>query len=152
MKSICILLLGVLAALPASAEILGKPTVLSGDILMIDGTRVHLYGIDAPELDQLCTADGKKYRCGTVARTALMGLVAGVSVTCRLVENPDSGQAYAYCEVAGVDLSSNMVDIGWAIADRLAIDKYVEVERKAKEAKRGLWSGEFTPPWEWRER
>jgi hypothetical protein len=28
--------------------------------------------------------------------------------------------------------------------------KYAKEETKAKEAKAGLWSGEFTPPWQWR--
>jgi len=55
---------------PAQAEITGMPTVISGDILMVNGVRMHLHGIDAPELDQVCLAKGKNYRCGAVARTA----------------------------------------------------------------------------------
>jgi endonuclease YncB( thermonuclease family) len=28
--------------------------------------------------------------------------------------------------------------------------KYARIEAKARKAKRGLWQGKFTPPWEWR--
>ena len=138
---------------PAQAEIMGMPTVIAGDILMVNGVRMHLHGIDAPELDQVCRlAKGKNYRCGAVARTALMDLVAGISVTCRLKKNEDALYAYAYCEAGGYDLSSNMVHTGWALADRATTKKYIPIELRAQKAKRGLWRGEFSTPWEWRKR
>ncbi len=130
----------------------GNPLVIAGDILMVNGVRVHLYGIDAPELDQLCSAKGKRYRCGDIAKLALMDLVAGAAVTCRLKEGRRGRQAFAHCEAGGFDLSSNMVHTGWALADRKITKKYVAVERRAEKAKRGLWRGEFSTPWKWRDR
>ncbi len=152
MKKIFTCFFFLFAAAPALADITGKPTVIAGDILMVNGIRMHLHGIDAPELDQLCDAKGKKYRCGAVAKTALMDLVAGVSVRCSLKENNEALQAYAYCEAGGFDLSSNMVHTGWALADRASTKKYIAIERRAQDAKRGLWRGQFAPPWEWRQR
>ena len=145
-----ILLLGW--AFPAQADISGNPTVIAGDILIVNGVRMHLHGIDAPEPNQVCVAKGKDYRCGTVAMTALMDLFAGVPVTCRLREARGAGFTYATCEAAGLDLSSNMVHTGWALADRKATKKYVAVEQRAKKAKRGLWRGKFAMPWDWRGR
>jgi endonuclease YncB( thermonuclease family) len=152
MKNILILLLPLFAAFPALAEIAGVPTVIAGDILMVNGIRMHLHGIDAPELDQVCDAKGKKYQCGAVAKTALMDLVAGVSVKCSLKENNTALHAFAYCEAGGFDLSSNMVHTGWALADRNSSKKYIAVEQRAQKAMRGLWRGKFAPPWVWRKR
>lgn len=154
MKKIVSIAFLLALASPAVADIIGKPTVIAGDIMIVDGVRVHLHGIDAPEPNQVCFAKGKNYSCGLVARTALMDLVAGVSVNCRIEDTAGRVAAYryAYCEAGGFDLSSNMVHTGWALADRASTDKYVAVEQRAKEAKRGLWRGKFAPPWEWRGR
>jgi endonuclease YncB( thermonuclease family) len=43
-----------------------------------------------------------------------------------------------------------MVHTGWALAYRRYSKLYVAIEEKAKAAKRGMWRGEFVPPWEWR--
>jgi endonuclease YncB( thermonuclease family) len=45
-----------------------------------------------------------------------------------------------------------MMHTGWALADRHLSEKYVKIEDKAREANRGLWRGQFIPPWKWRER
>jgi len=84
--------------------------------------------------------------------TALMDLVAGVPVTCRLTDARGAGFTYATCEAGGFDLSSNRVHTGWALADRKATKKYMAVEQRAKKAKRGPWRGEFAMPWDWRGR
>ena len=44
-----------------------------------------------------------------------------------------------------------MVAAGWALADRDATERYVAIEADARKARRGLWKGEFEPPWEWRQ-
>ena len=152
MKRVFSAILLLVWAYPAQADISGKPTLVAGDMLIVNGVRLHLHGIDAPEPNQVCVAKGKNYRCGTVAMTALMDLVAGVPVTCRLRDAQASSFTYAYCEASGFDLSSNMVHTGWALADRKTTNKYVAVEQRAKKAKRGLWRGKFAKPWDWRGR
>uniref|UniRef100_UPI001E4ABB8C thermonuclease family protein n=1 Tax=Microvirga roseola TaxID=2883126 RepID=UPI001E4ABB8C len=61
------------SAVPLSAEpIVGRASVVDGDILEIRGTRIRFHGVDAPESAQTCqSADGKTYRCGQQAALAL---------------------------------------------------------------------------------
>jgi endonuclease YncB( thermonuclease family) len=42
------------AAAIEAGEIIGRASVVDGDTLDIHGARVRLWGIDAPEADQLC--------------------------------------------------------------------------------------------------
>jgi endonuclease YncB( thermonuclease family) len=43
-----------------------------------------------------------------------------------------------------------MVREGWAMAYRHYSLDYAAAEDTAREAKRGIWVSEFSPPWEWR--
>ena len=56
----------------------------------------------------------------------------------------------AFCDAGGFDISRNMVHTGWAVMARHYCSAFGQTEEKAKAAKRGLWKGAFTPPWEWR--
>ena len=142
-----------LVALPARADVVGKAVVIDGDTLEVDGERLRLYGIDAPELDQTCRWPNKVIPCGRIASTAAMDLIAGVDrVVCETRGRDSSGQWIATCTADGFDIGRNMVHTGWALADRRESTVYVDVEDHARKAKRGLWKGDFVPPWEWRNR
>jgi endonuclease YncB( thermonuclease family) len=56
----------LIATVPALADDLaGQASVIDGDTLEIHGTRIRLWGIDAPESSQLCRGeDSLQYRCG----------------------------------------------------------------------------------------
>jgi hypothetical protein len=54
--------------------------------------------------------------------------------------------------VDGEDVSRWLVRNGWALAFRRYSVAYVADEDFAREQKRGLWSGAFIAPWEWRHR
>ncbi len=56
--------LAMLSFVPAAsaADIIGRPSIIDGDTIEIHGQRVRLFGIDAPEHDQLCEAAGAQYR------------------------------------------------------------------------------------------
>jgi endonuclease YncB( thermonuclease family) len=74
MRSIAILLLTTVAV---AAEISGQASIIDGDTLEIHGTRIRLWGIDAPESSQLCRGeDSLQYRCGAKASNNLDAFIA----------------------------------------------------------------------------
>jgi endonuclease YncB( thermonuclease family) len=142
-----------LVALPAHADVVGKATVVDANTLEIAGERLRLYGIDAPELDQSCRWPNKVIPCGRIATSAAKDLIAGVErVVCETHGRDASGRWIATCTADGFDIGRNMVHTGWALADRRQSTAYVEIEDQARKAGRGLWRGQFVPPWEWRNR
>ncbi len=141
-----------MAGRPALAEIAGRPKIIDGDTIEVQGQAIRLYGIDAPELGQACTIKGQAYDCGMVARTALLDLTAGVAVTCQvLAAEPSAGEARpGRCFAQGYDLSEGMAYTGWALAQREVSGRYLVFEERAQAAGRGLWKGRFVTPWDWR--
>ncbi len=137
---------------PALVEITGRPKIIDGDTIELQGQAIRLYGIDAPELGQACTIGEQTYDCGMVARTALLDLTAGVAVTCRmLAAEPSVGEAKpGRCFAQGYDLSEGMAYTGWALAQREVSERYLVFEERAQAAGRGLWKGRFVTPWDWR--
>jgi hypothetical protein len=101
--------------------------------------RVRLYGIDAPEGQQICEdAAGKRYLCGSRASEALAALIGR------------NGRLVAICTANGRNINAELVRQGWAIEYRQYSDgRYTDEEAAACQAKRGLWAGEFVKPWLW---
>jgi hypothetical protein len=56
------------------------------------------------------------------------------------------------CFAGGKSLSEWMVIEGWALAYTRFSPEYVAQEKAAREAQRGVWSGAFIAPWDWRHR
>jgi endonuclease YncB( thermonuclease family) len=138
----------LIAAMPtaALADITGTATVIDGDTLEIRGTRIRLHGIDAPESGQLCQRNGKDYRCGQQAAAALDDLVARRSIRCEDRDVDQYGRTVAECFVASLSLNIELVKRGWA-----STPAHVTAEKAARAAKRGIWSGTFQMPAEWRQ-
>jgi len=130
----------------AGLDLEGVPIVGDGDSLSLNGERIRLRGIDAPELDQICRRAEESYACGREARKVLQDLVGTHPVTCRGTETDKYGRLLATCEAGGVELNSAMVESGWAVA----YGSYVGNELAARSAGRGLWQGEFDRPQDWR--
>lgn len=140
----------VLLSGAALADVTGKPRVIDGDTIEIGGERIRLYGIDAPEANQTCRADGKEWACGQEAIFALAFEMAEHWITCTGDARDAYGQLIAVCTVGPYDLNARIVRGGWALALRQHSMDYVDEENEAKMARRGVWQGEFVPPWEWR--
>ena len=73
----------ILFPLYAHAGVTGKPRVVDGDTLEIGDRRIRLHGIDAPEAKQTCLENGKRWRCGTNATSALSQMIGRHLVVCQ---------------------------------------------------------------------
>jgi len=138
-----------LACVPQET-IVGRATVTDGDSLQIGATRIRLFGIDAPEGRQPCRRNGGAWRCGEEAAVKLRALVGDVSLRCAEQDIDDYGRTVAVCHNGSTDIGAEMVRSGFALAYRYYSRDYVDEEDEARAAKRGVWAGEFTPPWDWR--
>ena len=139
-------------------------TAVDGDTILFNGSMIHLWGIDAPEPGQLCTKpDGELWDCGERARAVLEALVGQRTVRCffgGLKGSVDAlGQQRAICHSLGADgeqvshLNQHVLSNGWAFADPCGSSSmYCDLERRARERKNGIFSGDVMPPWDWRER
>lgn len=149
-RSIIVALVLVAAALVAERlvpALTGAVRVADGDSLEIGGERVRLDGIDAPELHQSCGVPGKIWPCGEKARAALAAIVASAKVSCRPVDEDRYGRAVSVCEAGGRDVGSLLVEEGWAVATGFG---YGSEQRAARAGGRGIWSGPFDLPADWR--
>ena len=142
----------LLFASPALADVNGPARVIDGDSLEIQGERIRLHGIDAPESRQLCRLNGKPWQCGKDAANALADKIARRPVTCKDLGRDRYKRIIARCTVAGEDMGAWMVQQGWALAYRRYSLDYTDMEADAQAARRGIWAGEFVKPWEWRRR
>ena len=96
------------AALPD--DLAGQASVIDGDTLEIHGTRMRLWGIDAPESSHLCRGeDSLQYRCGAKAANDLDAFIAKRPVGCIPISLDRYGRTVASCSVGGVDLGEWLV-------------------------------------------
>ncbi len=140
---------GMTAPRLAATELRGAPHVISGDTIELQGRRLRLQGIDAPEPHQRCLFRSRFYDCGEIARAALLDLTAGAEVSCRPLGSGPADTNLARCFAQGYDLSEGMVYTGWALADPKAPSRYGPLQQQAERAGRGLWRGRFIAPWKW---
>ena len=116
----------------------------------MDGKRIRLFGIDAPELRQTCEVKGRVTPCGIISKEALIGFSAGSVVKCKSKDRDRYGRVVGQCFVKDLDLSAAMVRAGLAVAYRKYSYTYVREERIARTLKAGIWKGTFVMPWDWR--
>lgn len=128
----------------------GPATAVDGASLDLTGTRIRLFGIDAPERKQTCERGGQAWTCGTDAAEMLARLVKDAAVDCAGTEQDASGRLLARCSVGGVDLGRSMVTTGLAIVLPAGQGDYADAERRARQYKQGLWGATFAAPAEWR--
>jgi len=142
----------LMSASPSLAEtVVGRATVIDADTLDIRGKRIRLHGVDAPESAQSCQgADGKAYRCGQRAALALADRIGTATVSCEQTDTDRHRRIVAVCSARGENLNAWLVSEGHALAYRQYGKDYIPQEDAARGAKRGVWAGTFTPPWDWR--
>ena len=106
--------------------------VIDGMTLEVQGQRLRLFGIDAPDLKQNCRWPNKVIPCSWVSKTAMINLVAQTLVVCAAPDKKRTGVRLARCRAGGFDIGANMVHTGWVLAFRPVSVANVETENKAK--------------------
>ena len=149
-KSFFIFIL-LLSNISFAGELTGFPTITDGDTLKINGEKIRLDGIDAPESAQICmTYDDKTYPCGQTAASFLKNIAEYKIVNCEASSKDRYGRHIATCFVDNLNLNKTMVLNGHALAYRQYSQRYIEVEKTAEMEQAGMWQGEFIAPWKWR--
>jgi endonuclease YncB( thermonuclease family) len=133
-------------------DLIGQVSIIDGDTIVIRGTRIRLWGIDAPESSQLCRGeDSLQYRCGARAANELDAFIASRLVACVRVSVDQYRRTVASCSVDGSDIAY------WLVQNGLALDwptyshgKYGLAQRDAELHGRNLWAGSYAKPWQFR--
>ena len=142
----------LLSSAALADNFVGQASVIDGDTLEIHGTRIRLWGIDAPESSQLCRGeDSSQYRCGAQAANDLDTFIARRPVNCVPFSLDPYRRTVATCSVNGVDLGE------WLVRNGLALDwpqyskgRYNGAQRDAERTGRGIWKGSYVAPWLYR--
>lgn len=129
----------------------GNVTVVDGDTIKMDGHRIRLHGIDAPESSQQCQNNmAQTYRCGQIATQRLQEMIGEQKVSCNVKDTDKYGRLVAVCFVQESDINEQLVLEGLVVAYPKYSDDYIPAEKIAKRNAAGLWRGLFIAPWDWR--
>lgn len=134
-------------------EMYGHPQVLSGSILVLNGIKIRLFGIEAPEPGQTCENKyGNSYLCGKESIIWMRNWLNQKDVSCRILSKVQNGRTIGTCfsDDGKYDVAAAIVNAGWAVAYTEHTQIYVPYEQDAAMARRGLWAGQFYKPWDWR--
>jgi endonuclease YncB( thermonuclease family) len=124
----------------------GRYRVVDGDSLALGKTRFRLKGIDAPELSQVCQRDGRPWNCGEAAKEHLSTFIGTGNVDCKGGRRDKYGRLLVNCFADDLNINREMVRVGMAVS----FDDYEPDERKARDARAGIWASDFTRPVDWR--
>ena len=147
-------------AISNEKTISGKAKVVDGDTIKINKKKIRLFGIDAPEKEQICKKIyisflifnfQKDYNCGEKSTLALLKKLKDKKVKCILEQAQDKYKRnIGTCYVDGQNINRWLVRNGYALAYRRFSKKYVPDEQYAKGNKLGIWRGTFVKPEKWR--
>ncbi len=129
-------------------QLIGRASVIDGDTIKIRGQSIRLHGIDALEDAQKCLAGGQRQRCAQKAALALANKIGRRNVVCDKRNEDRYGRIVAICRVDGDSLNAWLVAEGWALAYRRYSRRYIEQEKAAKQARKGVWATRFIKPWD----
>jgi len=141
---------------PLVFVISGKAKVVDGDTITINRTKIRFSGIDAPESyyygqTQYCQRpNGKIWACGKKATSKLKEIINGQTVQCTDEGKDKYDRTLSVCFANGVDLQSEMVRSGMAVAYLRYSRRYENEMVEAMTQRVGMWSGNFLDPEDWR--
>ena len=127
-----------------------KIQVIDGDTIHIGKLKYRFFGIDAPEIKQICEKDNIKIQCGVIAKSVLQNKIADKIPECVVKDKDRYQRLVAECFVGKESLSRFMVREGYAVAYSQYSKDFIDDEKYAKENKLGIWSMNFQVPSEYR--
>jgi len=127
-----------------------KIQVIDGDTIHIGKLKYRFFGIDAPEIKQICEKDNIKIQCGVIAKSVLQNKIADKIPECIVKDKDRYQRLVAECFVGKESLSRFMVREGYAVAYSQYSKDFINDEKYAKENKLGIWSMNFQVPSEYR--
>lgn len=147
-----IAVLGLIATWACSApvELGGTGRVIDGDTLEVAGQVVRLLGVDAPELEQICTdSQQRDYACGQLSSARLAEKLGQARLRCQLEGRDVYGRSLGLCWLGDLPINAWLVEQGlaWASPDQ---SNFAAQENAARQAQRGVWPGGFVFPWKYR--
>jgi endonuclease YncB( thermonuclease family) len=127
-----------------------KIQVIDGDTIHIGKLKYRFFGIDAPEIKQICEKDSTKIQCGVIAKSVLQNKIEDKIPECIVKDKDRYQRLVAECFIGKESLSRFMVREGYAVAYSKYSKDFIEDEKYAKENKLGIWSMNFQMPSEYR--
>ena len=124
--------------------------VIDGDTIHIGKLKYRFFGIDAPEIKQICEKDNTNIQCGVIAKSVLKNKIADKIPECVVKDKDRYQRLVAECFIGKESLSRFMVREGYAVAYTQYSKDFIEDEKYAKENKLGIWSMNFQTPSEYR--
>lgn len=138
--------------LAAYPKVSGSINVIHAHLFKIGNRYIRLYGVDAPDNDQLCSnANGSSYNCGEQAASWVRNWIDNNVVDCYIFKVDPKGVDLASCLWGNYDIGAGLVGAGWGIANERETSIYKPYEAKAKSESSGLWQGTFYLPADWRD-
>jgi len=146
-------------------QITGKAQVYDGDTFDLiyeaplagryrQTSSIRLEAVDACESRQSATFEGIKWPCGAVATAWLVARTLNRQVECHPTRMDSYGRYLATCFVDGLDIGLSGLQEGMMIAYRHRNEElpahYEQAEAEARSSSRGLWSSDFSDPYEFR--
>ncbi len=129
--------------------------IKDGDSFIWDKKEIRLWGIDAPELFQICQDENNKnYECGFKAKDFLISIIDIKNMKCiekNKLKSKRESRMVAKCFVGKKDIAEIMVLNGWAIDYKFfSKGAYSKAQMQARKNKKGIWAGSFISPYKWR--
>ena len=120
---------------------IGKPSIIDGDTIIINGEKIRFAGIDTPERNKV----GHEF-----SKRKLKQKIGNNVVVCIREPKLDPwGRTVAECFIGYDSISSYMVKNGYACDYiKYSKKKYAKEQLHAKSKKLGIWKMNFDPVWE----
>lgn len=136
---------------PVQPDVEGSAHFHDGDTFTIKGVKIRLFGVDAPEMDQTCKLpDGSAWACGRWSRDEVRRILKGRDLRCVKRVYDKYGRMVARCYLGQQDLARMLVQDGIVFSYASFSRDYINDEKAAAVAGRGLWRAKVTPPAEFR--